>query len=181
MKRAKDLEKWLEEDEAKSRPYRAARLRTVLAALGPPEDNAIFWGGISPFQAFSELKLAYIHGLYLATVLLALSIIEQEIAGSLHAAGDNEAATANLSSLLDAAREHRVITDAEYRAFNRLRDIRNSYAHFRSPMHRTWIARRAVAKNTDLDGVLKSDATLGLKAVSSFIARRNSPLRPRKR
>jgi hypothetical protein len=180
MKRAKNLEKWLEQDEAKSRPYRAVRLRTLLAALGPPEDSQIFFGGFSPFHTFVELKLAYIHGLYLASTLLALAIIEQEIAGSLHITGDDDAAKASLSSLLAIARKRSVITDGEYKAFNKLREVRNSYAHFRAPMDPTHVARRALAQETDLDGVLKSDATRGLKALTSFLNRRATGSRARR-
>jgi predicted XRE-type DNA-binding protein len=170
-KRPKDLVKWLEYDEARSRPYRAARLRTLLDCLGHSDDGTLFWGGTNSFQAFVELKLAYIHGLYLATVLLSLSCIEQEIAGSFHAGGMDDAATATLSSLLDVALEQHFITKAEYEAFNRLRAVRNSYTHFRAPMHRTHIAQRALASDTSLDEVLESDALLGVKAITSFLAR----------
>jgi hypothetical protein len=174
MKRKRDLEKWLEDDEARSRPYRAVRLDTLLGAFGSREEGALFWGGSSSFQAFVELRLAYIHGLYFATVLLALASIEQEIAGSLHAAGLNDAANMSLLSLLAAARDRGIITKKEFTAFNKLREVRNAYAHFRAPTSPTHVARRALAGNTSSDALLESDARQGLKALASFIVRRGS-------
>jgi len=71
-----ELQNWLEQDEAGSRSYRAERLAKLLAVI--PEEEMVFFGGLASAQAYTEIRLSYIHGLYLSTVLLALACIEQD-------------------------------------------------------------------------------------------------------
>lgn len=167
-----DLEVWLEADEKHSRPYRARRLHKLLEAIEIPEAGMFFSGGEAPVQAFDELRLAYIHGLFLSTVLLALICIEQELAGRLYAAGCNKATTARLESLLHQAYARGMIADDELVVFQNLRDIRNSYAHHRGFDHpSTWI-RRAIKQETSLDDVLEEDAQTAVNALGTFLGRR---------
>jgi len=62
------------------------------------------YGGMSAAQAFGEMRLAFLHGLFLSIVLLALACIEQEIAGILHIAEDDSAARARFETLIRRAR-----------------------------------------------------------------------------
>lgn len=164
-----ELQDWLEQDEAISRPYRAERLKKLLAVI--PEEEMVFFGGLASAQAYTEIRLAYIHGLYLSTVLLALACIEQELAGVLHIRGTDSAANARLEKLLKESLTRGIITTGEFQTFDHLREVRNSYTHFRSPTDRTAWARRAMATDTPIDDVLEADATSALSALGSFINR----------
>lgn len=164
-----ELQGWLEQDEAASRPYRAERLAKLLAVI--PEEEMVFFGGLSSAQAYTEIRLAYIHGLYLSTVLLALTCIEQELAGALHIQGMESAANARLEKLLKEGLTKGTITTEEFQTFDHLREVRNSYTHFRSPTHRTAWTRRAIVTDTPIDDVLEADATGALSALGSFLDR----------
>ena len=168
-----DLQLWLEADETRSRPYRARRLRKLLEAIEIPEVGMFFSGGDASCQAFNELRLAYIHGLYLSTVLLTLACIEHEIAGRLYAAGWNKAITARLEDLLHEAHSRSMITDVELAVFQKLRDIRNSYVHHRGFDHPSTLVRRAITRETSLDDVLQEDAESAIKALGTFFERRS--------
>jgi uncharacterized membrane protein len=163
------LQDWLEQDEAVSRPYRAERLAKLLAVI--PSEEMVFFGGLGSAQAYTEIRLAYIHGLYLSTVLLALACIEQELAGVLHMQGMGNAANARLEKLLKESLTKGIITTEEFQMFDRLREIRNSYTHFRTPAHRTAWERRAIIADTAIDDVLEADATGALSALGSFLDR----------
>lgn len=125
-------------------------------------------------QSFAELRLAYIHGLYLSTVLLALACIEQELAGLLHAAGWERARTARLDDLLSQAHERGVVTDRERGdVFEHLREVRNSYAHYRHMGHSAAWIRRAIDRDMPLDHVLEDDAWQAVQALGVFLRRRS--------
>ena len=168
-----ELITWLDGDEAKSRPYRARRLARLLEVVIIPSNGIMFWGGSNSAQCFSELRLAFIHGLYLSTVLLVLAFIEQEIAGLLHAGGWDEARSAPLEKLLREARQRSVISEGEFKSFERLRDVRNAYAHFRHFDHPTAWHNRAMSAETDLDGILESDVDVALQALGTFLSRQS--------
>jgi hypothetical protein len=164
-----ELQDWLAQDEAVSRSHRAERLAKLLAVL--PEEEMVFFGGLASAQAYIEIRLAYIHGLYLSTVLLALACIEQELAGALHIRGMDSAANAKLEKLLTEGLTLGIITSGEFQTFNRLREVRNSYTHYRPPTHRTAWARRAMATDIPIDDILEADAVGALSALGAFIDR----------
>jgi hypothetical protein len=164
-----ELQNWLEQDEAASRLHRANRLAKLLAFL--PEEEMVFFGGLASAQAYVEVRLAYIHGLFLSTVLLALACFEQELAGVLHMKGMDGAASARLEKLLQEGLAQAIIITEEFQTFDHLREVRNSYTHFRSPTHPTGWARRAMATDTAIDDILEADATGALSALGSFIDR----------
>jgi hypothetical protein len=166
-----DLISWLESDEERSRPHRALRLKTLLKAMKIPEGGLGFQGGLGSAQAFGEIRLAYIHGLFLTTVLLALACIEQEIAGTLHIQGWDKAANASLETLLLAAKQRKIIDEREYLTFNRLRSVRNAYAHYRNHSHPAHLVQRAMRDGSDLDGVLAQDALHAISCLGTFLIR----------
>lgn len=164
-----ELQDWLEQDEAVSRSHRAERLSKLLAVL--PEEKMVFFGGLTSAQAYTEIRVAYIHGLYLSAVLLALACIEQELAGVLHIEGMDSAANARLEKLLKESLTKGIITTEEFQTFDHLRDVRNSYTHFRPTTHRTAWARRAMETDTSIDDILEADAIGALSALGSFLDR----------
>jgi hypothetical protein len=167
-----EAQDWLEKDEAKSRPHRAERLTMLLTTLPIPEDGLLMFGGMGSAQAFTEIRLAYIHGLYLSTVLLALACIELELAGALYAAGIDRAVKARLEWLLAQSRARGIITDQEFKTFDHLRTIRNSYTHYRAIADSAAWERRAMTTDTPIHEILEVDAEDALAALGSYMARK---------
>lgn len=165
-----DIEKliaWLTTDEAASRERRASRLSHFLNVVQLPEDGIYFQGETS-LQAFEEARLAYIHGLYLATVLLSLTCIEREIAGRLYAAGWEEAKKTRLKDLLSKAHEEGMISVQELTTLHHLRRIRNSQTHFHPPGASSSMSRRIVDQNMLPNEVFKEDAEQAIEALGKF-------------
>ena len=174
---------WLEADEAKTREARAHRLLHLLKAIRVPGHGLFFYGD-GPAQAFDEVRLAYLHGLYLATVLLSLSLIENEIAGELYAAGWEEAAEGRFKTLLSEAHARKLVSDRNQEILIRLDDIRNSHAHFRpinpeapsAKRHKIpSVTLRAVNQNLTSDEVYREDAEYAIEILGRFLLRRLSP------
>lgn len=164
-----ELRDWLEQDEAGTRSSRAERLSKLLATL--PGEDMVFLGGLTSAQVYTEIKLAYVYGLYLSTILLALACLEQELAGALYIRGINNAANAKLEDLLKKCLNQSIITKEEFETFSHLREIRNSYTHFRPPTHPTAWVRRAMETDISIDEILESDAIGALSALGSFFDR----------
>ena len=170
-----ELITWLETDESASREWRARRLRYFLEAIESPEERMFFQGEES-MHSFNEVRLAYVHGLYLATVLLSLACIEREMAGRLYAVGWEKAKDAKLEELLSKAHERGIISDEESDTFQRLRRVRNSYAHFKLPLDSSSLIGRALDQNTLPNEVLMVDAQKAIEALGGFFKRRPSLL-----
>jgi hypothetical protein len=98
-------EQWLREDDRKSRPFRAARVREAIELFPIPEDGLITFGGSETMTALVEARLAYVNGLYLCTVLSALAVLERHIAGVLYAAGLESAKRMSFEDLLKRAKK----------------------------------------------------------------------------
>jgi hypothetical protein len=170
------LVEWLEADDASSREFRARRLASLLEALSPSEEGMGFWGGMSAAQSFTEMRLAYMHGLYLSTVLLALACIEQELAGMLHVDQWEKAKAARLEGLLREGRDRQLVSEGEFEAFQHLRDVRNAYAHYRDLNHQSAWVRRAINQDMPLEDVLEADALQAVQMLGTFLRRRASYL-----
>ena len=169
-KHIEELIAWLETDEGATREWRARRLSHLLEAIQVLEYPIPFRGELSS-RSFEEVRLAYIHGLYLATVLLSLACIEREVAGRLYEAGWNMAKDASLNELLLEAHDFGILSGAELDTFQHLRKIRNSYGHFRPPFHRSSLAHRSVEQGELSGDVMKTDAKQAIEALGSFFGR----------
>ena len=169
-----ELTAWLETDEAGSRERRARRLHHLLEVIPATGDGVFFCGGDLARKVFNEIRLSYIHSLDLSTVLLTLAYIEREIAARLYQAGWEQAKSERLEGLILKANESNILSDVELTTFQHLRGVRNTYAHFRPPRHRTSIMSRSVTENELPDDVVAKDAKRAIEALGSFFARQDS-------
>jgi hypothetical protein len=166
-----ELLTWLEADETSSRPYRTSRLKLLLEIFDSPKEHLLLSGGEDSATAYRELRLAFVHGLYLATVILTLSVIEQELGGALYARGLDKSARATLETLLDSAMALKEIDSGMFDGIHELRRIRNAYAHFRTPLHETGTVRRALQRDTGIHGLSEFEAVNALRLLAAFLAR----------
>jgi hypothetical protein len=113
----------------------------------------------------TELRLAYIQGLHLATVLLALAYI-------VYASGWDKAASARLETLLEESVNRGLLNKEEHEIFDRLREVRNSYTHYRAPAHPMSGMQRALTDDTLPEDLLETDALMALRGVAAYVGRR---------
>ena len=166
-----ELTEWLESDEAESRTYRAKRLQLLLDIFATDETEVMFHGGIASHSIYTELRLAFIHGLFLTTLLLAFACVEKELAGALYARGTSRAARDTLDSLLRDSLACGEIDAGLLHSITALKDLRNSTAHYRPPLHKGGAVGRALQQDKALHELSLDDATFALTVLSSFINR----------
>lgn len=154
----------LEADEARSRPDRAERLRLLLDEYGR-ESIRIFPGGPVSALAFEESRQAFLHGLFVACTIMCQVCLEHMLAGLFRMEGRGNLDRATFDTLLRQARDERFLSSDEFALFDRLRALRNPYAHPRAPTRRGSIGRRAIDTDTPVEDLVVEDAELAIKAL----------------
>ncbi len=166
-----DLVAWLEIDEEKSRDRRARRLRRLFEAIEISDGWGLEWGGTLGAKIFEEVRLCYLHSLDIAVISLVMSYFEHSIAAQLYSAGCNQAKELNLKELLLLAKKYSILGNDEYAVLDRLRNSRNSYVHFRTPLSQTSIEYRSVKENCELDEFIEREAECALKIFGTYFSR----------
>jgi hypothetical protein len=170
-----DEEQWLQEDDRKSRPFRAARVREVIELFPIPEGGLITFGGSETMTALVEARLAYVNGLYLCTVLSTLTVLERHFAGMLYAKGLESAKRMKFEELLKRAKEAGMFNPEEESDLEQFRHLRNAYAHFREPLHKLSSERRSIKDDLPFEDLLYRDAQTALGLLGRHFGQRPYP------
>lgn len=164
------LNNWLERDDAASRPYRAQRLELLVKEYGQ-EGIRLFHGGPISARAFEEARQAYLHGLFIACTIMCQVCLEHMLSGMFRTVGRDDLNGATFERLLLEARSEHFLSNEEFELFNRLRKVRNPYAHARPPLTRGTLERRALEEDSDVDVIVEEDAEMAIKALLSLCQR----------
>lgn len=160
----------LEEDEARSRPYRADRLRYLLDQYGH-DSVRIFPGGSLSLMAFEESRQAYLNGLFMACTIMCQVCLEHMLAGLFREAGRDDLDRATFKTLLREALDQGLLSADEFALFDRLRSLRNPYAHSRAPLGKGSMERRAVDVNIAIKDLVVHDAELAISSLLGLCQR----------
>ena len=161
---------WLESDEARSRPYRVERMGLLLDLFGQG-GYMQFFGGVVPAQAFEEMRLAYLNGLYISSVIISQVIIEHLLAGMFKMANRTDFEGAGFQKLTTEALAAGLISEGEFDGLDRLRKLRNPYTHSKPIMHQTSFIRRSAESDCHPAELFKQDAEVALTIVSGLLSR----------
>lgn len=165
-----DIFDWLESDEAGSRPYRVQRMRLLLDRFGQG-GHIVFFGGVIPAQAFEEMRLAYLNGLYISCVVVSQVVIEHVLAGLFEMAGRTDLEGAGFQKLTKEALAAGFISQVESDGLDHLRQLRNPYAHSKPVMHQSCFIRRAAETGSPPSELFKQDAETSLAVISRLLSR----------
>ena len=116
-------------------------------------------GGLLAKSLFEEARYCYIYAQFLAAVLLGLAYVERTLAALFYGAGRNDLERVPLSKLLKEAQSQGLISQEEFRDLNRVRENRNSYAHFRRPGNDDTVEFRAISEHEPPYNLNLQDAT----------------------
>lgn len=163
-----ELMAWLAEDDDASRPFRARRLKTLLEEFGEPR-HLLLPGGLVSSLTFEEARRAYLHGLDVATVLLAQTTLEHMLGGLLRQVGHD--GNWGFSEILNRSRREGLITEAEFDLFDRLRVARNPYVHAKPPLAEGTLGRRLATTDDSPYALTEADATLAITTLLRLVQR----------
>ena len=116
-----------------------------------------------------EVLSTFVAGQYIATIVLAFSLIERTVAGRLAFVGEKSAALAKSESLLKSAFERRWLSTEEYELLGELRKLRNPIIHFRDHFSETRPEIRATLNARTTEQILEADAKKILEATINVL------------
>ena len=113
---------------------------------------------------FKEVLNTFVAGQYIATIVLAFSLIERTVAGRLAFVGEKSAALGKSEALLESALERGWLRTEEHELLDKLRKLRNPIVHFRDHLSETRPEIRAALNARTTEQILESDAKKILEA-----------------
>jgi hypothetical protein len=150
-------ENWLANEDTVCRKERINRLKWISGKI--PKVNYVgYIGGQMAYFLFEEARYSFIYGQFLACIVLGLSFIEQSLASQFYASGRDELERANISKLLQEARNNNWISENDLANLERARKIRNPITHYRRPGYEDTIEWRSVEDNNHPIKIIEEDA-----------------------
>lgn len=173
-----ELFRLLEDDDERIRPQRAERAAWI-ARFGWPEEGWMLYGGMAGLAPWDELRRSFVNGEYLATILLGQAFLEHNLAGFLDLSGDGRrVGRAGLAKILREFRDRGWITDTDFGVLDRVRRMRNPYAHYRSVEDGENLTRRAMREGEDHELLIERDARAVVRALFHLLNRHPFALGP---
>lgn len=152
---------------------KVARLRQ-LADLGGQlgRQGTMLFGGAATFGAWAEARSSFVHGNYVATVLLCQSLVENLLAAYLHSALTIDASQrVSFRETLKRCLARNLITGKECDDLERLMALRNPLTHFRTLDDEQNLDRRAMATGLQPDALVQRDASFAIGLAVRMLAK----------
>lgn len=158
-------------DDLPARLKRFRYLTDISGMLG--SSGTMIHGGDTAYRAYLEARWSYIHGNFVATIVLCQSLIENLLAAFLHTALVCEVPERiQFRETLRRSKEHRLINDQDEADLTRLSKIRNGLMHFRNFDSRSETWRRAIDQGMHPNDLLEGDASFSIGIAVRILAKR---------
>jgi hypothetical protein len=148
------------------------RMLTDLGAQMGPSGTMIF-GGHSAYHAWVEVRSSFLHGNFVATILLCQGLAEHLLAAYLQAGllVDDIPERIQFADTLRGCRERDAISDQDVTDLRRMMDLRNPLSHFRHVDDSSNLDRRTIDSGVSADDLLRCDAIFSIGLVVSILAK----------
>ncbi len=142
-----------------------------MASKAPQRQHWLFFGGWLNQQLFEEARYCFVYGQLLSSVILGFAFVERTLAAMFYASGRNDLKHSSSKDLFQEAQDGGWISKDEFDLFEKVRKLRNSLTHFRTPMHGELPESRAIREGSDPHEVVEGDARQILEVVFRLIER----------
>lgn len=155
-------------------PEKVSRFRmlTDLGGQMGPSGTMIF-GGHAAYHAWIEARSSFLHGNFVATILLCQGLAEHLLAHYLYAGllVDKIPDRIQFADTLRRCRERNVISDQNVADLRRMMDLRNPLSHFRHVDDSSNLDRRTIDSGVSADDLLRRDAIFSIGLVVSVLTK----------
>ena len=155
-------------------PGRIGRLRylsDIAADLGT--EGTMLWGGQTTYFAWAEARSSFIHGNYVATIILCQSLAENLLAAFASDGSDEDKrARVQFRETLDRCHEIGLLSDQDVDDLKRLTSLRNPLAHFRGIDDEHNLNRRSMAADLPSEELIRSDAWFAIGLSVRLLAKK---------
>lgn len=155
-------------------PEKVGRIR-MLTDLGGQlgASGTMIFGGHAAYHAWIEARSSFVHGNFVATILLCQGLVEHLLAAYLHAGLmiDDLPERIKFADTLRRCRERDVISDEDVADLRRMMELRNPLSHFRNVDDGSNLDRRSIDASTSADDLLRRDAIFSIGVAVRMLAR----------
>lgn len=160
-----DLMRWLLadlHDDLEGKLSRFRHLADLSLALG--DGGTLMPGGEIVIAAWDEARNSFIHGNYLATVLLCQSLAENMLAAHLELGLNPESLPdkVHFTETLKRCLARGFISGEDADDFRKLMSLRNPLSHYKGMGHPSNLSRRAMVSGVPAELHLKADASFAI-------------------
>jgi hypothetical protein len=134
--------------------------------------RTMLFGGELSHNAWVEARSSFVHGNYVATVLLCQSLIENLLAAFLHGGLTNELPPKiTFDETIRRCLAARILEDQDVTDLKSLADLRNPLTHFRNVDDARNLDRRSIATGRFTSDILSKDAWFAITLASRMMGK----------
>lgn len=157
-------------DDLRGKVSRFRQLEDTVEKIG--SRRSLIPGGEVAFAAWAEARSSFVHGNFVATVLLSQALAEQMLAAMLSLGLDGETLPPKIGfrDTLARCRAREMITEQDAVDLKRLMDMRNPLSHHRLIDDPSNLSRRAIDERISGEEHLRRDATFAISMAVRLLA-----------
>ena len=157
-------------DDLPGKVARFRQLADLSMALG--SSGTMLPGGETTYAAWTEARTSFVHGNFVATVLLSQGLAEHMLAAHLATSLDIEELPERITfqETLRRCLARELITETDAADLRRLMALRNPLSHFRSIGDPSNLSRRVLEEGLTAEEHLRRDATFAISMAVRLLA-----------
>jgi hypothetical protein len=157
-------------DDLQGKVSRFRQLSDLSAALG--QYGTMLPGGETAYAAWLEARASFVHGNYIATVMLCQGLAEHMLAAQLTLGlqGEKLPKRVTFTKTLELCIERGVVTTELAKDLERLMELRNPLSHFRDIDDPSNLSRRTLTTREPAQAHLFSDASFAIGTAVRLLA-----------
>lgn len=158
-------------EDLRGRIERLRYLNDLSADLGT--EGTMLFGGLTTYHAWTEARSSFVHGNYVATVILCQSLAENLLAAFAGTGvSDEKKAKVQFRETLEQCHTIGLLSDQDVGDLKKLTSLRNPLTHFRHIDDEHNLQRRSMSAERDAADVLRNDAWFAIGLAVRMLAKK---------
>lgn len=135
--------------------------------------GTMLFGGLTTYHAWTEARSSFVHGNYVATIILSQSLAENLLAAFARTAGSDESkGKVQFRETLEQCYGIGLLSHQDVGDLKRLTSVRNPLTHFRHIDDEHNLQRRSMSAGKDAVDLLRNDAWFAIGLAVRMLAKR---------
>lgn len=157
-------------DDLSAKVARFRQLADISMTLG--KNGTLLTGGETTYQAWTEARTSFVHGNYIAAIMLCQGLAEHLLASFLEMGLEEEKLPPKVKFrvTLERSLQRGIISEADAADLQRLMQLRNPLSHYRHIDDPTNLTRRSIDSRLPAIEHLRGDASFALSVAVKLLS-----------